>query len=472
MMLRRLFSNKWIRGNLNSFLEAMPLVLTGSEAPFVVVSGPFESGKTSAINMTLSTLKETDFFSDQLTAYVNVKDSAHEDPFAIVIHLNSSVTTALKYIQSDLDLATTQELLNLISTCAKKIGNYEENQTKPEETFQEQLKILNAKLEDYSKVPKLKALTSASLLQTIEKISISDAYELVSTGIIISSMEERFGDETADLIVKVLKVLNRFCLENNKPTVLLRVEDTHLFYRSEATRDFFTNLVHSVIRNKGCTCIFEGASQFEEALKTIKEHENSVNWFHIDDFNREETMEILVEAKPNLSEKEKELYWDWTYGNLSLVYNIASAIQADELTPTEITGTISKNTLEIIDGYLNSLMDPEEKLAISEKFMGISNLTMRAVLYVLKNLSEEKSQQISVTIEEFSNNIVMQDLVIQRLLSYCAVSETLSFDKGFLPKLLPQSSHWSLTTSWVQMKKNRYVYDKICGEKLPADNRS
>jgi len=245
-----------------------------------------------------------------------------------------------------------------------------------------------------------------------------------------------------------------------------------LFYRSEVTRDFFTSLVYSVVRNRGCTCIFEGASQFEEALKTIKEHENTVNWFHIDDFNREETLEILVEAKPSLSEKEKDLYWDWTYGNLSLVYSIASAIETDEMTSAEITSTIANNTLGIIDGYLNSLMDPEEKLTISEKVMGISNLTMRAVLYVLKNLSEEKNQQTSVTIEEFSNNIVMQDLVIQRLLSYCAVSNVLYFDKGFLPKLLPQSSHWNLIASWGQMKKNQYAYDKICGEKLPADNRS
>ena len=142
-----------------------------------------------------------------------------------------------------------------------------------------------------------------------------------------------------------------------------------------------------------------------------------------------------------------------------------------EISPEEINKSIYENALNSIEAYFETLKDNEEQQDIKEKIAGGEIMMIRAAMYFLKNLSGEENQQLKVENEEFSSNILMQELVIGRLLKYNPITEILSFDKGFLPTVLTKCSYWKLTSSWLDMKRNKFAYDKLCTS-LATDNIS
>ena len=461
-MLRRLFSSKWVKGGLGEFAESAPLLLSGSESPLLILSGPFESGKSTALNTILGTLCETEIFSGELVVSTPIRDSTLEHPLSVIAALNASVTHSISHLEPDFPTSAKHDLLSLIVTYARKLGAFEDANPSEEESLVQKLDILNEKIKNYSKIPRLKSLSPSSLLQVVEKLSLADAYEFVTAGIITSSMEATFGEESSEMLVKTLNTLNKYCTEVDRPTVILKLEDTHIFYRTEITKDFYTCLVQNILKSRGSACVLEGASQFESTLVLLKEHASTVDWFHFEDLTKEEASELWAQAKPGLSEDDKAILWDSCFGNISLVHNMASAIADGEMTPSGLHTLIRENALASINSYLDTLHDPENDTSLKEKALGVNEIGIRAVLYVLKNLAAEPNKQLQVEIPDFSTNGVMQELVIQRLLKYCAVTQTISFDKGFLPEVLPKISHWGLTSSWLEMRRNRYAYDKIC----------
>ena len=459
-MIFRFFSSKWITGSLNSLIETAPLVLSGSEVPILILSGPFESGKSTAIDAVVSSLFSNEIFSENLTILTDIKDTTEEDPISIISTINSSITSSISSLSSNFTTTNKQDLLTIISTYAKKLSIYEKENKNPNKT--QNLEILNTKLENYSKILKIKDLTSESFLHIVENLNIFEAYDFIVFAIMISEMEEVYGEDSAEMMIKILNVLNEYCLENNQPSVIIRLNDTHLFYRNEILKEFYTNLAYNIIKNRNIPCVLEGASQFESTLLLLADNRDSISWFHVEDYTKKEAFDVWTEDNKDLNERDKELLWELSYGNAGLVHNFSAALEEKGVSLAELQKTVWENALNSVNSYFNSLNRIEEELSIKERLLGQSKLPLRSTLYMLKQLSLEKNQEISVEHSDFSTNPVMQELVIQRLLSYNAVNKVLKFDKGFLPKVLEASSYWKYTSSWTEMKRNKYAYDKIC----------
>ena len=289
-MIFRFFSSKWITGSLNSLIETAPLVLSGSEVPILILSGPFESGKSTAIDAVVSSLFSNEIFSENLTILTDIKDTTEEDPISIISTINSSITSSISSLSSNFTTTNKQDLLTIISTYAKKLSIYEKENKNPNKT--QNLEILNTKLENYSKILKIKDLTSESFLHIVENLNIFEAYDFIVFAIMISEMEEVYGEDSAEMMIKILNVLNEYCLENNQPSVIIRLNDTHLFYRNEILKEFYTNLAYNIIKNRNIPCVLEGASQFESTLLLLADNRDSISWFHVEDYTKKEAFDV------------------------------------------------------------------------------------------------------------------------------------------------------------------------------------
>lgn len=289
-MIFRFFSSKWITGSLNSLIETAPLVLSGSEVPILILSGPFESGKSTAIDAVVSSLFSNEIFSENLTILTDIKDTTEEDPISIISTINSSITSSISSLSPNFTTTNKQDLLTIISTYAKKLSIYEKENENPNKT--QNLEILNSKLENYSKILKIKDLTSESFLHIVENLNIFEAYDFIVFAIMISEMEEVYGEDSAEMMIKILNVLNEYCLENNQPSVIIRLNDTHLFYRNEVLKEFYTNLAYHIIKNRNIPCVLEGASQFESTLLLLADNRDSISWFHVEDYTKKEAFDV------------------------------------------------------------------------------------------------------------------------------------------------------------------------------------
>ena len=94
------------------------------------------------------------------------------------------------------------------------------------------------------------------------------------------------------MMIKILNVLNEYCLENNQPSVIIRLNDTHLFYRNEILKEFYTNLAYNIIKNRNIPCVLEGASQFESTLLLLADNRDSISWFHVEDYTKKEAFDV------------------------------------------------------------------------------------------------------------------------------------------------------------------------------------
>lgn len=462
-MIKRAFSSLWVSGNVENLLEKAPIIMMGSQNPMLIVSGPFNSGKSYILNLAMASLEASGIINDQLAIYSYMKDDNNDnlDPMHLPIFLNQRVSEAIHHLTPSISTSIRHEIQTYLVTCAKKIGMSERE--RPAQKSDERINHLNELLKKYPRLAKIKEISPEELLRIIENTQLGDAFHVISTALRITSTEEKPGIDSTHLIVSILGILNKMCQEAEKPSVLLRLDDTHMYLRHSIMKDYYANLVINLLKQRGLPCILEGAGQFQEIIRYAKENKNEINWYHVEELTKDESTEIWKEAKNDISSEEIDLLWKCSYGNMSLTHSIKNSLSQGSKAQ-ELNELIHKNATLSLNGYFEQMEDDEEIYSTKEKLLGINKTEIRACLYFLKKLIDEQGSMLEVDIEEFSRNLIMQELVIQRVLAYNPISQILYFDKMFLPKALEGCKMWKLTNTWSEMQRNRYCYEKICME--------
>ncbi|OMJ81840.1 hypothetical protein SteCoe_17603 [Stentor coeruleus] len=462
-MIKRAFSSLWVSGNAENLLEKASLIMTGSQNPTLIVSGPFNSGKSYMLNLVMSSLEASGCTNEQLAIYSYMKDDNNEnlDPMHLPIFLNQRVSEALNHLTPNMPTAIKHEIQTFLVTYAKKIGMSERE--RPAQKSDERINNLNELLNKYPRLAKIKEMSPEELLRIVENTQIGDAFHVISSALRLTSIEETPGIDSTYLIVSILSIINKMCQDAEKPSVILRLDDTHMYLRHSIMKDYYTNLVMNIIKQRGLPCILEGACQFQEILRSARDNKSEINWYHIEELTKNESIEIWKEAKNNISPEEIETLWQCSYGNMSLTQSIKIAISEGDKA-SDLNKLIYENATMSLNGYFAQMEDDEEIYSTKEKLLGINKIEIRACLYFLKKLIDEEGSMIQIDIDEFSKNLIMQELVIQRILAYNPISQILYFDKMFLPKALEKCDLWKLTNTWSEMQRNRYCYEKICME--------
>jgi hypothetical protein len=457
-MIKRLFSSRWVSGNVNKFIDHFPEVIMSTENPFLVISGPLESGKSTSVSTAMSYLYSSNLFSVDSTIYCNIDTKDYENQLDILVNLLLSISLFIKNIQSELSDPIKQEILAVFLASTKKLAHYETEF--PSEDLVDKLEDLNNILKEDSNI-RLKDLTLSSLLQVVEKAPLFLAFEVIIRAVFISSMEAKYGEESSEIIVKVISAISKHFIGQEKEFPLLRLENTHMFYRSQTTKDFYECLISSLIKKKVIPCIIEGPTQFGQILTELKSASDYANWFHFENYSKEETWDLWASSRPGMRLEDKESLWKACYGNTGLVHNITTALEDTANNVQDLVSTIHENGSNSVNSYLESVSLIEYESSLTEKITGVDKIGLRAMLYFIKNLISEQDQKLIINYKDFSANAVIQELVIQRLLDYNAVNEVLSFDKGFLPDIFMKSRYWAYTSSWSDMKRNKYAYEKL-----------
>ena len=485
-MLKRLFSKNWVSGNFTNLLEHSTFYIAGSNSPLIIISGPSNSGKTTLSHNIIASLCSTGLHNFNTTISVSLKNEEFElqseDPqkspktpledqteeketesksnvFTLIDSLYTQSSEFIEYVENDIDISTKQQILQLLTKTSKKITAFQElNEI---ESFEEVLSEANKYLQPLANIKPLANFSEPELFRILSEASLKASFNVISTCLFNINIESSFGSETSELLINVLLILNKFCLDKNRPTCLLRIDDTHLLYMDEIGKEYLVNFVRNLLKFKGLGCLLLGNCQFGEVLKMIKSQNENVAWMHLENYSKDSVHSLYEQFKIDSKTLDQELLWTVTGGNVYAGEEVSLRLNNGQ-TLEQIKKDFLDYGVKSFDKILSSLTDQEESL--KQKIFGASNDTIRAFVYFLTNFLNEPDQKMKINLNDFSLNPIIEGLVVYGLLTYNPINETLTFDKPILSEILKHSTQYAKYSTWMQQSKNKQAYEDILAD--------
>jgi hypothetical protein len=470
-MLKRLFSNFWISGKFETLLENAPFYIAGSQNPFMIISGPSESGKTNLSHNIMEQLVETGLFDQDFQISTSLNPGDEEEGSVVeeeksltqvfLESLHAQTAELLSKIESKLDVKTKQNILDVFVTYAKKVTkNCEEN---PMENPGPVLDELNKIVENYQRLPKFQDFSERQYRNVLSQMSLNDCFSVMVVSLFSTNIEESIGSIASEFLVKTLLQITLFCIENGSPRPFLRIDDTHYLYKEESGKDYLKNFVHSLISHKGVSCLFIGNCQFEEIIRLLHQNKDQIAWFHLENFNEDSSHDLYELFNLKVDDSKKKLLWETVGGNIAAADVVSERLAQGE--PLEqIYQDFLKTGSKSIDLFFKVLEEQQDTLSIKEKVFGPDYNTARAFVHFLSQFLENPQQEQKIPISEYSANPVIEGLVVYGVITYNPVTEILKLDKPIISELLKNSEKYQKYSLWLSKSKNREAYSSLLSQ--------
>lgn len=485
-MLKRLFSKNWVSDSFSNLLEQSTFYLAGSNSPLLIISGPSNSGKTTLSHNIIGGLCSTGIYNLNTTISVSLKNEEFElqnedsqnspkipsidqteeketesksNVFTFIDSLYTQSSDFIEIVESDIDLSTKQQILQLLTKTSKKIVAHQElNEI---ESLEEILSEANNYLQPFPNIRPLADLSEPELLRILSEASLKVNFNIISTCLFNINIESSFGYETSELLINFLLILNKFCLDQNRPTCLLRIDDTHLLYMDDIGKEYLMNFIRNMLKFKGLGCLVIGNCQFGEVLKMIRSQSENVAWMHLGNYSKDSVHNLYEELKIDTKNVDQELLWTVTGGNIYTGEEVAQRLKSGQ-TLEQVKNEFLENGVKSFDKIFTLLV--EQEVSFKEKIFGASNNTIRGFVYFLSNFLNEPDQKMKINLNEFSLNPIIEGLVVYGLLTYNPVDEILTFDKPILSEILKHSTQFAKYSAWMHQSKNKKAYEDILAE--------
>lgn len=471
-MLRRAFSNYWISGHYDKLLEMAPFFIYGSQSPLMIISGPTESGKTNLTYNIFAELTSSGLYdsSYSISTRLNTQDEREEVVIELknkpktqifLISLHEQVAALISKFESELDKQTKQNIFEIYITYIKKVCSFiDENQV---EISQDLMQGLNNILEGNPQVKELTSLNEKKFIEVIHKVPFNTGFQLVASTLLSTGFETSLGSESCEFLVKLLVILNEHCNKKGIPNFLLRIDDSHFLYKEDQGKEYLKNLIFNLLAHKGVTCMIIGNCQFEQIIRMLNKNKDSIAWFHLENYTKENSDKLYNLFEMNVNEEDKEKMFKVVGGNIAVADETNDRIK-DGLSLDAIYDDYLDSGVDGIDKFFKILEMQNEGLSIKEKIFGANNNAARAFTHFLTNFMENYEQGMKMNIQEFSYNPVVEGLVIYGILNYNPIEEVLKFDKPIIAELLKKSSKYSKYSGWLNKSKNKQAYETLLDE--------
>ena len=265
-----------------------------------------------------------------------------------------------------------------------------------------------------------------------------------------------------------------FCARIEYPNPVMRFDDSQLMYRTPMLRMYSDQLLKAFQTSKNnFYSIVEGTGVYGESLKMLKNGEEAFQIAILDELTEEETYELIdSQFEIKLIKEQKHQLWRISGGNQNLLNQLSQALQDKKMNLDSIESEVKSNAINrLTSKLLNYKLDePGQDTSFRTKMIHVDYPELRAVIYFLFNLASEPSSSKKIPIEDASSNIILQELCMDKILFYNPTTETIKFDKKFMPDLLKQCEPWSLAEGAGNKYKNKLAYERVLQESLEADN--
>jgi hypothetical protein len=253
----------------------------------------------------------------------------------------------------------------------------------------------------------------------------------------------------------------------------MRFDDAQLMYRTPILSMYSNQLLKALQASKNnFYSIIEGTGVYGESLKMLKNGEEAFQIAILDELTEEETYELIdSQFEIKLNKEQKHQLWRISGGNQGLLYQLSQALQDSKINLDSIESEVKLNAINSLSSKLLNykLDEPGQDTSFRTKMIHVDYPELRAAMYFLFNLASEASNSKKIPIEDASSNIILKELCMDKILFYNPITETIKFDKKFLPDLLKQCELWSLTEGAANKYKNKLAYERVLQESLEAN---
>ena len=467
--------SSWVYGNSDE-LEITASVFLSQKPPpatTLVVNGSVGSGKSFALDQAMNYIGKNKLLDPDIVFSLGLKNLLAVEnitSMAFIDTINRGVGSVIAgFEKKGLDRSVKVNFREQLDIKARKLfflrktlddmiaeENPEVKSGYKEET-QKIVRIINEKIKNYPKVVKLDTFDYDGLKHIIDRLPLADAFEVLGLSYLVSGVEEEFGELTSALQVATLQHFGQICQEDNHAYPVLRIDDTELFYQDPSLMSYFKNLVKNLSTSHSFYSILEGSGNFSEVLRLMLQNPERFQIFCVKDYPVESVESLLNSMGIEMTPEEFKQIYSLIGGSSALVFNAANALSPGGISAAQFIKQLKSNVLREVNQKLaTTKTENQDEKTWQEKFMGIDQLKLRASLYIMSNLMNEP---LEIEPQEFSENYMMQQLCLMKLLYYDG--KHLDFDKPVIKDILPYTQFWNITKGYLNNYKNSFAYNKI-----------